>query len=180
MTSHFDYDVIVVGSGFGGSVSALRLAEKGWKVAVLEMGRRLTKEDFTKAATRQTALAWMPALGMKGFFAQEVFQHVAILRGTGVGVSLICPAQVNTGYFERNDADMGWYPRISSLFPVLEPETVAAVVVRAIRENRREVIFPSLLWLSVVLFRKAPRFSIGLFRLLRLWGPSIQVPSRQP
>lgn len=85
MTSHFDYDVIVVGSGFGGSVSALRLAEKGWKVAVLEMGRRLTKEDFTKAATRQTALAWMPALGMKGFFAQEVFQHVAILRGIGVG-----------------------------------------------------------------------------------------------
>lgn len=85
MTSHFDYDVIVVGSGFGGSVSALRLAEKGWKVAVLDMGRRLTKEDFTKAATRQTALAWMPALGMKGFFAQEVFQHVAILRGIGVG-----------------------------------------------------------------------------------------------
>lgn len=102
------------------------------------------------------------------------------MRGTGVGVSLICPAQVNTGYFERNDADMGWYPRISSLFPVLEPETVAAVVVRAIRESRREVVFPSLLWLSVALFRKAPRFSIGLFRLLRLWGPSIQVASRQP
>lgn len=85
MTALFDYDVVVVGSGFGGSVSALRLAEKGWKVAVLEMGRRLTKDDFEKAATSQKALAWMPALGLKGFFAQEIFQHVALLRGIGVG-----------------------------------------------------------------------------------------------
>lgn len=80
-----DYDVIIIGSGFGGSVSALRLAEKGWKVAILEMGRRLGKEDFEKAATSTTALSWMPTLGMKGFFAQEIFQHVAILRGIGVG-----------------------------------------------------------------------------------------------
>ncbi|MDR2852400.1 MAG: GMC family oxidoreductase [Burkholderiaceae bacterium] len=85
MSAAFDYDIIVVGSGFGGSVSALRLAEKGWKVAVLEMGRRLDKRDFETAATRPTALAWMPALGLKGFFAQEVFQHVALLRGIGVG-----------------------------------------------------------------------------------------------
>lgn len=85
MNEEFDYDVVVVGSGFGGSVSALRLAEKGWKVAVLEMGRRLSSEDFEKAAVSQKALAWMPALGLKGFFAQEVFQHVALLRGIGVG-----------------------------------------------------------------------------------------------
>ncbi|SDW25875.1 GMC oxidoreductase [Marinobacter mobilis] len=82
---HQDYDVIIIGSGFGGSVSALRLAEKGYRVAVLEQGRRLTNEDFHKAATNPTALAWMPALGMKGFFAQEVYQHVAILRGIAVG-----------------------------------------------------------------------------------------------
>jgi cholesterol oxidase len=83
--SGFDYDVIIIGSGFGGSVSALRLAEKGWRVAVLEQGRRLDESDFKAAAESQSALAWMPALGLKGFFAQEVFQHVAILRGIGVG-----------------------------------------------------------------------------------------------
>lgn len=85
MNPAFDYDVVVVGSGFGGSVSALRLAEKGYRVAVLEMGRRLTEQDFDRAANSGAALAWMPALGLRGFFAQEVFQHVAILRGIGVG-----------------------------------------------------------------------------------------------
>ncbi|MDF1779814.1 MAG: SDR family NAD(P)-dependent oxidoreductase [Alcanivoracaceae bacterium] len=94
------------------------------------------------------------------------------LRGTGVGVSLVCPAQVNTGYFERNDADMGWYPKISSLFPVSEPEQVARRVVTAIRKNEREVVFPALLWAAVATFRKMPRLSIRLFRMLGLWGPS--------
>ena len=66
MSAEFDYDVLIVGSGFGGSVSALRLAEKGWKVGVLEMGRRLTPEDFETAAHSNRALTWMPALGMTG------------------------------------------------------------------------------------------------------------------
>ena len=62
MNPAFDYDVVVVGSGFGGSVSALRLAEKGYRVAVLEMGRRLTEQDFDRAANSGAALAWMPVL----------------------------------------------------------------------------------------------------------------------
>lgn len=99
------------------------------------------------------------------------------LRGTGVGVSLICPTQVNTGYFSSNDADMHWYPRISAVFPILEPAEVAKKVVQAIRENRREVVFPSILWICVALFRKAPRLSIALFRALGLWGPSRQNPA---
>lgn len=94
------------------------------------------------------------------------------LRGTGVGVSLICPIQVNTGYFTRNYADMGWYPRISLLFPVLEPERVAREVVKAIRLDRREVVFPWLLWTFVAVFRMALRHSIGLLRLLGLWRPN--------
>ncbi|MGH8456815.1 MAG: GMC family oxidoreductase N-terminal domain-containing protein, partial [Stenotrophobium sp.] len=81
----FDYDILIVGSGFGGSVSALRLAEKGWKIAVLEQGRKLDDDALTQAGDHPTKLAWMPALGMKGCFAQDVFRHVAIVRGIGVG-----------------------------------------------------------------------------------------------
>ena len=81
----FDHDVVVVGSGFGGSVSALRLAEKGWKVALLEQGRRFSPEDLERTGTDARALAWMPRLGRSGPLAQEVFQHVGIVRGIGLG-----------------------------------------------------------------------------------------------
>ncbi|MES2919463.1 MAG: FAD-dependent oxidoreductase [Pseudomonadota bacterium] len=81
----FDTDIAIIGSGFGGSVSALRLAEKGWRVTVLEQGRQLSDADIAAAGTDATRLAWMPALGLKGFFAQDVFRHVAIVRGIGVG-----------------------------------------------------------------------------------------------
>ena len=102
-------------------------------------------------------------------FSEALYEE---LRGTGVGVSLICPAQVNTGYFERNDADMGWYPKISSVFPVLEPEQVAEKVVLAIRKNKREMIFPFILRLSVAGYRLMPRTSIAIFRMLGLWKPA--------
>jgi cholesterol oxidase len=81
----FDYDVIIVGSGFGGSVSALRLAEQGLSVAVLEQGRRVTAQDMARAAHDAKALTWMPALGRYGFLAQDVYQHLGVVRGIGVG-----------------------------------------------------------------------------------------------
>lgn len=81
----FDVDICIIGSGFGGSVSALRLAEKGWSITLLEQGRQLTDADIAEAGKSATKLAWAPALGLKGFFAQDVFRHVAIVRGIGVG-----------------------------------------------------------------------------------------------
>jgi cholesterol oxidase len=81
----FDVDVAVIGSGFGGSVSALRLAEKGWRVAVLEQGRELDAAALEEAGSSARALAWAPSLGFTGFFAQDVFRHVGIVRGIGVG-----------------------------------------------------------------------------------------------
>ncbi len=84
-TQAFDTDVCIVGSGFGGSVSALRLAEKGWRVTVLEQGRQLTDADLEAAGRDPKKLAWAPSLGLTGFFAQDVFRHVAIVRGIGVG-----------------------------------------------------------------------------------------------
>lgn len=94
------------------------------------------------------------------------------LRPHGVGSTLFCPGQVNTGYFERNDADMSWYPRISRVFPSLEPDDVGAQVVKAIRASRREVIYPASLSWFLRCYRKAPRVSIALLKLLGVWRPA--------
>jgi len=80
-----DYDVIVIGSGFGGSVSALRLSEKGYRVAVLEQGRRFKDNDLQKANDSLRDLFWMPGLGLKGLFTQRFFRHVNVVGGVGVG-----------------------------------------------------------------------------------------------
>ncbi|HEX5359952.1 MAG TPA: GMC family oxidoreductase [Fluviicoccus sp.] len=101
-------EVVIIGSGFGGSVSALRLAEKGWKVTVLEQGRRLDDAAMAKAGTDPKALAWAPALGLKGFFAQDVFRHAGIVRGIGVGGGSLVYAAV---LLEPRDAfyrDQAW------------------------------------------------------------------------
>ena len=81
----YDCDTVVIGSGFGGSVAALRLAESGRRVIVTEMGRRIEPEDMRRAAKSFRHLAWMPELRMKGFFRQSFFRHVIALSGVGVG-----------------------------------------------------------------------------------------------
>ena len=83
--SQFDYDWVVVGSGFGGSVSALRLAEKGYSVAVLECGRRFRDEDFPKSTWDLRRYFWAPRLGLKGIFRLTQFRDVAVVSGCGVG-----------------------------------------------------------------------------------------------
>jgi cholesterol oxidase len=79
------YDAIIVGSGFGGSVSALRLAEKGYRVAVLEQGRRAEAADLEATAEGPRRLFWVPSLGMQGYFTQKIYRHVTIVGGVGVG-----------------------------------------------------------------------------------------------
>ena len=80
-----DYDWIVIGSGFGGSVSALRLTEKGYSVGVLEMGKRWNKEDFPKTNWSLKRFLWAPAAGLHGIFKMTLLPHVFILSGVGVG-----------------------------------------------------------------------------------------------
>ncbi len=84
MTEH-NYDFAIIGSGFGGSVSALRLAEKGYRVAVLEQGRRMTDADLELANRNARHLLWRPELGMRGILSVDLFRHLMAVRGVGVG-----------------------------------------------------------------------------------------------
>ena len=81
----FDYDWLVIGSGFGGSVSGLRLAEKGYRVGVLECGRRFEDEDFAESAWNARRYFWSPRLGLRGIFRLTLFKDVLIASGSGVG-----------------------------------------------------------------------------------------------
>jgi cholesterol oxidase len=82
----YDHDWIIVGSGFGGSVSALRLAEKGYDVKILECGRRFEDEDFAESMYRSPhRYHWRPYLKMRGIFRMTFFKDVTVLSGSGVG-----------------------------------------------------------------------------------------------
>ncbi|MFG3259596.1 GMC oxidoreductase [Streptomyces sp. NPDC048172] len=81
----YDYDVIVVGSGFGGAVSALRLTEKGYRVGVLEAGRRFRREELPTSSWALRDYLWAPALGLYGIQRVHLMANVMILAGAGVG-----------------------------------------------------------------------------------------------
>jgi cholesterol oxidase len=102
------FDVVVVGSGFGGSVAALRLAEKGYAVAVLEEGRRFRQEDFPKTSWRVRDYLWAPRLGCRGIQRITPLRDVLVLSGAGVGGGSLVYA--NTLYEPPAGvwADDGW------------------------------------------------------------------------
>lgn len=83
-TGH-DVDWIVIGSGFGGSVAALRLAQKGYRVAVLECGRRLNEDDFAPTGWNLRRTFWAPRLGLRGPTRISLFKDIFIASGAGVG-----------------------------------------------------------------------------------------------
>ncbi|GAB95176.1 cholesterol oxidase [Kineosphaera limosa] len=80
-----EWDVIVVGSGFGGSVAALRLVEKGYRVAVLEAGRRFGDSDFPRTSWDLRRYVFAPALGLQGIQRFSLLRDVIVLAGAGVG-----------------------------------------------------------------------------------------------
>ncbi|BBY07360.1 GMC oxidoreductase [Mycobacterium noviomagense] len=80
-----DYDVLIIGSGFGGSVTALRLTEKGYRVGVLEAGRRFADHEFAKTSWNLRKFLWAPKLGCYGIQRIHLLRNVMILAGAGVG-----------------------------------------------------------------------------------------------
>lgn len=108
MTGTQHYDVLVIGSGFGGSVSALRLAEKGYRVGVLEAGRRFADEDFPTSSWQVRDYLFSPALRCFGIQRIDLLKDVLVMSGAGVGGGSLVYA--NTLY-EPSDAfyaDKAW------------------------------------------------------------------------
>lgn len=85
MQQELHYDYIVIGSGFGGSVSAMRLAEKGYSVAILEMGKKYRTGEFAKTNWNLKKYLWLPALFLYGIQRISLLKDVLILSGVGVG-----------------------------------------------------------------------------------------------
>ena len=115
----FDYDYVIVGSGFGGSVAAMRLSQKGYKVAVIESGKRFKTEDFPKTNWNLRKFFWFPKLFCYGIQRINLLNDVLILSGAGVGGGSLVYA--NTLYvppekFFKNDR-VKTLMKIRSLMP---------------------------------------------------------------
>lgn len=115
------FDFIVIGSGFGGAVSALRLAQKGYKVAVLEKGMRYRNADFPKTNWNLRKSIWMPKLGLLGIQSLTLLRHVLVLNGVGVGGgSLVYANQLivpEDNIFEKPEwGGSGWKQKLTPHF----------------------------------------------------------------
>ncbi len=103
-----DYDYIVIGSGFGGSVSALRLAQKGYRVAVIERGRRYRPQDFPRRNWNLRRFLWLPQLGLYGLWELTWFRHAFVLSGCGVGGGSLLYANTLLRPKDEVFADPAW------------------------------------------------------------------------
>ena len=106
--SHHDCDVLVIGSGFGGGVAALRATESGRSVVVAEMGRRISAADMEEGARSARRLLWEPALGLHGYFRQTVLRDVTVVGGVGVGGGSLVYAAVLLRPDAETLAAPGW------------------------------------------------------------------------
>ncbi|MEU4249453.1 GMC family oxidoreductase [Amycolatopsis sp. NPDC026612] len=146
----FDYDVVVVGSGFGGSVAALRLTEKGYRVAVVEAGRRFADDEFAKTSWDLKRYLWAPQVGCYGIQRIHMLNDVMVLAGAGVGGGSLVYANTLYRPLKPFYADRQWahitdweaelaphYDQASRMLGVVTNPTVTPsdVVMRAVAED---------------------------------------------
>src|SRR3990172_1404924 len=106
--AELDADVIVIGSGFGGSVAALRLTEKGYRVLVLEAGRRFGPDDFARSTWNLRRFLWFPRLGLRGIQRIDLLREVMVLSGAGVGGGSLVYANTLIEPHDEFFADRQW------------------------------------------------------------------------
>lgn len=117
---NLEYDYVVIGSGFGGSVSALRLSEKGYKVLVIEKGKWFGENDFPKTNWNLKKWMWNPKFGLHGIFKMTFLNHVTVLSGVGVGGGSLTYA--NTLPIPKKDFfKTGSWANLNSWQEILEP-----------------------------------------------------------
>ena len=102
------YDYVIIGSGFGGSVSAMRLTEKGYSVLILERGKRFEDKDFPKSNWNLPKYLWLPALRFHGFFEMTFMNGLLAFHGSGVGGGSLVYGNVLIEPDERLFASPSW------------------------------------------------------------------------
>jgi cholesterol oxidase len=140
MGEPFDYDFIVIGSGFGGAVSALRLSEKGYRVAVLEMGKRWRGEDFARTNWNVRKYLWMPKLALYGIQQITLLRDVLVFHGAGVGGGSLVYANVLLEPPDRVFHDPRW-PSDEDWKAKLAPHYRTARFMLGVTESRK--VFPA-------------------------------------
>ncbi|MCZ2127406.1 MAG: GMC family oxidoreductase N-terminal domain-containing protein [Anaerolineales bacterium] len=110
--SELFYDYVIIGSGFGGSVSAMRLTEKGYSVLILEKGKRFEDEDFAKSNWQYWKYLWAPAIRAYGILQISILKGVMVLHGAGVGGGSLGYANVLEVPTEATFATPAWNQNI--------------------------------------------------------------------
>lgn len=133
-TDTFDY--VIIGSGFGGSVSALRLTEKGYTVLVMERGKRFRDQDFPKSTWNVFKYIWAPALRCFGILQISPFRDVFVLHGNGVGGGSLGYANVLMTPDDKLFAHPAW-KHLADWKSVLQPHYATARRMLGVTQNPR-------------------------------------------
>lgn len=141
------YDYVVIGSGFGGSVSAMRLTEKGYRVLVLERGRRFRDEDFARSNWNVWRYIWLPAARCFGILQISPFRDVFVLHGAGVGGGSLGYANVLMVPGEEMFAAPAWR-HLADWKQILAPHFETAGRMLGVARNPR--LWPADAWLREI------------------------------
>ena len=130
------YDYVIIGSGFGGSASAMRLTEKGYSVLVLERGKRYEDQDFPKTNWNLPKYLWLPALRFHGFFEMTFMNGLLALHGSGVGGGSLTYGNVLIEPDDRLFASPSW-SHLNDWKTELQPHYVTARKMLGVTRNPR-------------------------------------------